>query len=214
MSRKFVQKRPTVGASLPHNAYGRLVGEFQSSSHIPLRGGKDTGRHIYLAIKVATGSSAGIFECAVNIRSDEGTEVLFTQRIEDLESGALPADGFQGGVHLAYGSGGDESDQDAFGLTDQEFQPIENDDLYNRIADLCQNCDRIAAYGMTYSGGDGIHDIHMNSGTEADDSHARDDRVHQDGAIAFYFNLEAGGEKKSYANWVFIKFSSQSVVKG
>ncbi len=213
MSRKFTRTRPTVGASLPHNTYGRLVGEFQSSSHIPLRGGKNTGRHIYLAIKVPTGSHAGIFECAVNIRSDEGTEVLYTQRIEDLESSGAPADGFQAGVHLAYGSGGDESDPDFMGLTDQDFQPIENDDLYNRIADLCQNCDRIAAYGMTYSGGDGIHDIHMNSGTESDDSHARDDRVHQDGAIAFYFNLEAGGQKKSYANWVFVKFSSQSVVQ-
>ena len=46
--------------------YGRLVGEFQFSSHIPLRGGTDTGRHIYLAIKVPDGPDAGIYECAVN----------------------------------------------------------------------------------------------------------------------------------------------------
>jgi hypothetical protein len=213
MSRRFSKMRPTVGASLPHNTFGALVGEFQSSSHIPLRGGKDTGRHIYLSIKVPDGRYAGIYECAVNIRSDEGTEVLFAERIEDLDSGGAPAEGFEGGVHLSYGTGGDASDPDFMGLTDQDFQLIVNDDLYNRIADLCQNCDRVAAFGVTYSDGTGIHDIHENSGTEAGDPHARDDRQNQDGAIAFYFNLEAGGQKKSYATWVFIKFSSQSVVE-
>ena len=213
MSRRFTNRRPTVGASLPHDTYGRLVGDFQSSSHIPLRGGKNTGRHIYLSIKVPSGSHAGIFECAVNIRSDEGTEVLFAERIEDLDSGEAPGDGFQGGVHLSYGTGGDASDPDFMGLKDDDFRPIVNDDLYNRIADLCQNCDRIAAYGVTYTDGSGIHDIHMNSGTQGGDSHARDDRQNQDGAIAFYFNLEAGGQRKSYATWVFIKFDSQSVVE-
>ncbi len=213
MSRKFSKTRPTVGASLPHNKFGALVGEFQSSSHIPLRGGKDTGRHIYLSIKVAAGHYAGIYECAVNIRSDEGTEVLYAERIEDLDSGSAPAEGFEGGVHLSYGTGADASDPSYMGLTDSDFQPIVNDDLYNRIADLCQNCDRVVAYGVTYSDGSGIHDIHMNSGTEAGDPHARDDHEHQDGAIAFYFNLEAGGQKKSYATWVFVKFDNQSVVE-
>ena len=77
--------------SLPHDHYGRLVGEFQFSSHVPLRGGQDTGRHIYLSIKVPEGPNGGIYECAVNIRSDEGTEVQYAERIEDLDSGGLPA---------------------------------------------------------------------------------------------------------------------------
>jgi hypothetical protein len=213
MSREFAKKRPTVGASLPHNTFGRLVGEFQSASHIPLRGGKNTGRHIYLSIKVPQGHQAGIFECAVNIRSDEGTEVLYTQRIEDLDTGGVPSEGFTPGVHLAYGTGGAHSGPDFMGLHDGDFHPIVNDDLYNRIADLCHGCDRVAAYGLTYSDGTGIHDIHMNSGTKKGDPHAGDDRVHQDGAIAFYFNLEAGGQKKSYATWVFVKFANQSVVE-
>ena len=42
MSRKFSAQRPQVGGTLPHNAYGRLVGDFQFSSHVPQRGGKDT----------------------------------------------------------------------------------------------------------------------------------------------------------------------------
>ena len=214
MSRKFTNKRPKVGAALPHDKFGALVGEFQSSSHIPLRGGKDTGRHIYLSIKVPSGPDAGIFECAVNIRSDEGTEVQYAERIEDLSAAGAPADGFEAGVHLYYGSGGDAPETEDMGLTDADFQPIVNDDLYNRIADLSQNCDKVAAYGVTYSDGTGIHDIHMNSGTESSDPHSRDDHIGQDGAIAFYFNLEAGGDKKSYATWVFIKFTTQSVVEG
>jgi uncharacterized protein YukJ len=213
MSRRFAPKRPQVGASLPHNVYGRLVGEFQFASHIPLRGGRDTGRHIYLSIKVPEGSDAGIYECAVNIRSDEGTEVLYAERIEDLDSSGLPDEGFQGGLHLAYGTGTERSGQEFMGLQDSDFGPIVNDDLYNRIADLTQNCDRIAAYGVTYSGGDGIHDIHMNSGTAAGDPHADQDRDHQDGAIAFYFNMTASGQQKSFATWVFVKFANQHVVE-
>jgi hypothetical protein len=213
MSRHFSDHRPHIGASLPHNAYGCLVGQFQFASHIPLRGGQNTGRHIYLSLKVPEGSHAGVFECAVNIRSDEGTEVLYTQKIENLDTGALPPFGFQSGVHLAYGSGGNgPSDQDYMGLKDSDFKGIQNDDLYNRIADLCQNCDRVAAYGMTYSGGDGIHDIHMNSGTKPGDPHARDDRDRQDGAIAFYFTMTAAGQHKSFATWVFVRFNSQHVV--
>jgi Uncharacterized conserved protein (DUF2278) len=212
MSRRFSRQRPSVGASLPHNSYGRLVGAFQFSSHVPLRGGKDTGRHIYLSIKVPDGPHAGVFECAVNIRSNEGTEVLYTQKIEDLDQGGPPADGFQGGLHLAYGTGTDGPDDDYMGLKDSDFGPIVNDELYNQIADLSQNCDRVAAYGLTYSGGDGIHDIHMNSGTGSSDEHSKQDRDRQDGAIAFYFNLAAGGEKKAFAHWVFDKFSTQHVV--
>jgi hypothetical protein len=213
MSRHFSDHRPHIGASLPHNSYGCLVGQFQLASHIPLRGGHNTGRHIYLSLKVPEGSHAGIFECAVNIRSDEGTEVLYTQKIENLDTGALPQFGFQNGVHLAYGSeGSGPSDQDFMGLKDSDFAGIQNDDLYNRIADLCHNCDRVAAYGVTYSGGDGIHDIHMNSGTTPGDPHARDDRDRQDGAIAFYFTMTAAGQHKTFATWVFVKFSSQHVV--
>jgi hypothetical protein len=204
--------RPTVGATLPRNTFGRLVGEFQSASHIPLRGGRETDRHIYLSVKVADGRSAGIFECAVNIRSDEGTEVLYSERIEDLDSGGAPADGFDEGIRLSYGTGPDGDGVDYMGLTDSDFKTIVNDDLYNRIADLSQNCDRMAVFGTTYSDGTGIHDIHMKSGTDPSDPQARGDRDHKDGAIAFYFNLEAAGEKKSYATWVFIKFAVQSVV--
>jgi hypothetical protein len=210
MSRRFSPKRPTIGAGLPHNVFGHLVGQFQFSSHIPLRGGKNTGRHIFLSIKVPTGPFAGIYECAVNIRSDEDTNVTYAQRIEDLDSGSVPALGFEQGVHLAYGNGGDASDASFMGLSDGDFTEIVHDDLYNRIDDLSQNCDRVGAYGLTYSGGDGINDIQMNSCKNPSDPHARQDRDRQDGAVAFYFDMAAGGQSKAF--WVFVKFESQNVV--
>jgi hypothetical protein len=213
MSRRFALIRPQVGGLLPQNQFGRLVGTFQFSSHVPLRGGTDTGRHIYLAIKVVTGPQAGIFECAVNIRSDDGTEVQYAQRIEDLDNGSLPDQGYTGGLHLAYGTGTDAPGLEYMGLQDSDFGPIVNDELYNKIADFTQNCDLVVAYGVTYSGGDGIHDIHMNSGTDPSASQAGDDRVHQDGAIAFYFTMTSGGQRKSFANWVFIKFGTQQIIE-
>jgi uncharacterized protein YukJ len=212
MSRRFTRMRPTVGASLPRDTFGRIVGEFQSSSHMPRRSERENTRHIYLDVKVANGPFAGIFECAVNVLSDDGTEVQYCERMEDLDSGDVPADGFEPDVHLSYGSGPDPNDPDYMGLTDADFQTIGHEELYNRIAGLAQSCDRIAAYGTTYSDGTGIHDIHMKSGSEPSSTQARDDRAHKDGAIAFYFNLEAAGEKKTYATWVFVKFQNQSVV--
>ena len=146
------------------------------------------------------------------IRSDDGTEVQYAQRIENLD-GPLPTEGFQDGIHLAYGTGTDTANLEFMGLQNSDFGPIVNDDLYNRIADLTQNCDLIAAYGVTYTGGDGIHDIHMNSGTVPGDPQADQDRPQQDGAIAFYFTMSSGGQQKSFATWVFIKFATQNVVE-
>jgi hypothetical protein len=208
MSRRFTRMRPTVGASLPREVYGRLVGEFESSSHTPRRSDRDNVRHIYLDVKVPSGQYAGIDECAVNVESDDRTEVLYCERMEDLSSGDLPPDGFDETVRLSYGSGDSPDDM---GLTDSDFQTIDHADLYSRIANLAQNCDRIAAYGVTYSDGTGIHDVHMRSGTEY---HGRvsNEHANQDGAIAFYYNLEANAEKKSYAIWVFIKFDNQTIV--
>jgi len=49
----------------------------------------------------------------------------------------------------------------------------------------------------------------MNSGTEAADSRAGDDRDHEDGAIAFYFDLGGG---KAFTHWDFVKSASQTIV--
>jgi hypothetical protein len=195
---------------LPTKAFGRLVAEFQFASHVPLAGGQNTGRHIYLALQVPDGQFAGLYEAAVNIRSDEGTEVTFAEKLENLTTADVPKAGFQGGVKLAYGTGLDADVVDYLGLADSDFQDIENDELYDKISKLTEGCNKVAVYGVTYSPvGNGIHDVHMNSGTDPDDPHAKDDRDHEDGAIAFYFDL---GDGKAFAHWVFVKFASQTVV--
>ena len=195
---------------LPSHAFGRLVARFQFASHVPLAGGHDTGRHIYLALRVPDGPVAGLYEAAVNIRSDEGTEVTFAERLENLDAAGMPQPGFQAGVKLAYGTGPADDNVDYLGLSDGEFQGIKNDELYDKISKLTEGCNKVAVYGVTYSPvGSGIHDVHMNSGTDPADGHARDDRDREDGAIAFYFDL---GNGKAFAHWVFVKFTSQTVV--
>ena len=103
--------------------------------------------------------------------------------------------------------------QDYMGLNDSDFSPIVNDELYNRIADLSQNCDRIAAYGVTYSEGDGIHDIHMNSGTEPGDQHADQDRDRPGRRDRVLLQHVRGRSAESVCYWVFVKFTSQHVVE-
>ena len=208
MSRHLSTSTPTFGEELTPNVFGRLVGVFQSASHRPLKGGAFNSRHIYLALSTDDG---GPFEAAVNIRSDEDTAVLYTRRAEDVGPAGLPAIGFQAGVKLAYGAGDGPS---FLGLTDQDFQTIQNDDLYQTIAGLAQSSDRVGVYGVTYREGTGIHDVHMNSGTDPADGHARDDRAHEDGAIAFYNAMQIAGQQRVIATWVFVKFDSQTVVNG
>lgn len=210
MSHHFTRQRPTIGAPLPAEIFGRLVADFRFSSHVPMRGGHNTGRHIYLALSVPTGPQAGVFECAVNIRSDENTEVLYTQRTEDVNE--LPEFGFDRTATLAYGKA-PSSDTPSLGLADADFAAIQYDDLYNQISDLARSCERIAVYGVTYDSGDGIHDVHMNSGTDPGDEHSADDRMDGDGAIVFYFTMQSGGQQRSFAQWILIKFATQSLVR-
>jgi hypothetical protein len=210
MSRHHFTNNVLPAGKLPGHTFGRLAATFQFASHVPLAGGANTGRHIYLALRVPDGHIAGLYEAAVNIRSDQGTKVKFTERLENLNAADMPKPGFQSGIKLAYGTGPDGGGVDYLGLKDGEFQNIENDLLYDKISKLTQGCDLVAVYGVTYSPvGSGIHDVHMNSGTAHGDSHAGDDRNHEDGAIAFYFNL---GDGKAFAHWILVKFATQTVV--
>jgi hypothetical protein len=212
MPRRFSKTISHVGIRLPRSTFGRLVATFESSSPIPLHGGKDTGRHIYLALKVADASPEhGIFECAVNVRSEEGTEVLFADRIEQSPPPLSP--GFTQGMHLTYGSGSSDGADVALGLTDDDFSRIENDNLFDRIRNLADDCDFVEVYGVTYDNGEGMHDVHMNSETDPRDRTAKDDRDRQDGAIAFHFARQSGSDKQSFAHWILVRFDVQSIAK-
>ena len=196
--------------NLPTRIFGRLVGGFQFASHVPLAGGSNTGRHIYLAIKVDHGEFSGTYEAAFNIRSDEGTEVQFAEKQTNLSPSDIPAPGFTSGIKFSYGTGPQGGDIEFAGLSDGDFNAIENDQLFDKINSLTQGSDVVAVYGLTYSpNGNGLHDVHMNSGTNPDDPHASGDRDHEDGAIAFYFNLSG---ENAFVHWVFVKFTSQRVL--
>src|SRR5262245_50616897 len=97
---------------LPTLKFGRLVAKFQFASHVPLAGGRNTGRHIYLALRVPSGKFAGLYEAAVNIRSDQGTDVQFAEKLENLDDSAVPKAGFTAGIKLAYGKGPDNDSVD------------------------------------------------------------------------------------------------------
>jgi hypothetical protein len=195
---------------LPAKTFGRLAATFEFASHLPLAGGANTGRHIYLALRIPNGAQAGLYEAAVNIRSDTGTTVQFAEKLEHLNAADILRPGFTSGVQLAYGTGPGGSDVDFLGLSQADFQEIVNDQLYDKISNLTSGSTLVVVYGVTYAPvGSGIHDVHMNSGTDPNDSHAQDDRDHEDGAIAFYFDL---GNGQAFAHWVFIKFVSQSIL--
>jgi hypothetical protein len=196
---------------LPPGTYGRLVGRLPFTSLVPLAGGTETGRHLFLAVQVLGGPWSGLYEAPVNIRSAGGTEILYCERLESLPQAEVPKPGFHPGVRLAYGVGPDGDGTDYLGLSDEEFRPVAGDDLYHKISHLTQGCDEVAVHGITYAGGgNGLHDLHLNAGTVPSDAHAGDDRDRQDGAVAFYFfNL---GEGRAFAHWVFIRFRSQRIV--
>jgi uncharacterized protein YukJ len=134
--------------------------------------------------------------------------VRFAERIEDGPAALDP--GFSSDARLVY-EGGAGAGVDHMGLKNDDFQEIENNELYTRISDLTQNCDFVEVYGVTYSGGDGIHDVHMNHGTDPSDPHSRDDHPNQDGAIAFHFTVSSSGDSQKYAHWIFVRFETQTL---
>ena len=96
-------------------------------------------------------------------------------------------------AHMAPGQAGPERAQLAMALADGR-----------RVR--ADTAAMIVAYGFTYDQGDGIHDIHMNSGEPAGSSHAN--QVNKDGALVFYYRDE---RQDVLRRWVFIKFSTQSL---
>jgi uncharacterized protein YukJ len=94
----------------------------------------------------------------------------------------------------------------AIGLKQADFKPIQNGKLRMLVHDAAREADLVAAYGMTFSDGGGMHDIHYNNG-EPPGSHFHNDPNH-DGALVFYFLTQSG---QPHRRWFFIKFDTQSL---
>jgi uncharacterized protein YukJ len=182
------------------------------------------GKNPHFHIKANAGDSS--FDIAVNIQSDDASEVLYTvdhafqpalpDQLLKLDMGVLALDSKPGGLALDYVRetiGGSP-------MVDRNLMsklPIStpaghrHNDLHNEVVDLLTRAVQdkdgtIYAFGDTFPvGGDpaGIHDIHMNQGNTDDSGHERDNGAWQDGAV--FVNLPAQNV------WiaVFIAFQTQ-----
>lgn len=136
--------------------------------------------------------ATGKFEAAVNVESSQMVGNASPDKLElryhlldqTVEETEWPAEGFTTSAALSYAK---------LGLHDSDFQIVTSGALRTLVATDALQAQRIAVYGMTYSDGTGIHDVHMNTGDH-------------DGAMIFYYDAAHGGPK---ARWVFLKFANQ-----
>ena len=193
---RFVRTRPSAG-KLPSSKFGVLVGSFGHATLVPEGSSRPDNNHIYLWVTIPNGEFTGSYECAFNIHSTDASNVLFTDQEEDLTGQTLPQSGFKV-TSLSYTD---------LGVKDADFVAIQQGDLQSIVTHYAETCDQMAAYGMTYPDGTGLHDIHMNSGEPAGSAHP--ERVGQDGALVFYFQGGAQDQPRPYARWVLIRFDTQ-----
>ncbi len=185
-----------MSGSLPPSQFGELVGTFDHATLVPEGATRPDDNHVYLWIKVASGTFAGLYECAFNIHSTDQSNVLFTDWPQDL-TGTLPPESFTE-TPLSYA---------ALGLKDADFAPVQQGDLQTLVTHYAETCVLMAAYGTTYSEGTGLHDIHLNAGEQPGSGHV--DRQGQDGALVFYFSGSSGAALS--AQWIFVKFDTQTL---
>jgi hypothetical protein len=195
-TKKLKPKPSQAKGRLPANHFGGLVGTIDHLTLSPHDGKKPDNNHVYIWINVPAGPNAGRYECAFNTESTDTSPTLYAVVEEEIDPTEIPTYGFED-ASVSYA---------AMGLTEADFQVIQNGTLRSSVFNWAQHCDEIVAYGLTYNDGTGIHDIHMNSGERPGSGHAN--RVNQDGALAFYYRPPAAAP---YRRWAFIKFSTQDL---
>ena len=194
-NRPLRPRPPQTSSKLPGNKFGGLVGEIDHITLNPHDGPKPDDNHIYIWIKVPAGPLAGKYECAFNTQSNQGGAACqFAVFEEEITLGDFPSFGFWD-AEVSY---------PGLGLKQSDFQPIQNGQLRSAVRDWAQDASMITAYGFTYPGGDGIHDIHMNSGEPAGSGHPN--HVNQDGALVMYYRDD---RHNPHRRWIFLKFQTQ-----
>jgi uncharacterized protein YukJ len=201
--------------------YSVLKGDPQSGKVVFNREGKNP--HYQIALQAA----GATFEAAVNIQSDDGSEVLYS-----VDHAFVPPDpgglnalpmGIQGLVSQPDGLALDFVREQVNGspmveLASMTLLPMSfpaghrHNDLNNEVVDLLNRAVQdpngtMYIFGSAFSDGggpSGVHDIHMNQGNPPG-SHEQDNGVWQDGAL--FVNLPA-----QQNTWiaVFIAFQTQS----
>jgi hypothetical protein len=184
-----------------------LVGAFDHAAAGSQYRNVPDDNHLFFWLRVSAGRHAGLYECAVNLASAHPDSlhapVLYCEREELIPPGALPPEGFHPEVKCSYA---------ALGLRDEDFGPAPQAPFATSLLAYAESCIRMAAYGVTYSNGEGLHDIHLNSheapGSVHRDRLDEDGQPTQDGALVFYF---AGPEETILARWMFAKFPTQQL---
>lgn len=191
-------------AKLTPSVFGALVGMCHYWTLSPHDGTRPDDNHIYLWFTLGAGAYAGQYEVAVNVYSTDRSEGLspddrdlrYYIHTDSVQETEWPEEGFQSqGVALSY---------TGLGLTEANFTPVQMGELRSLVSNHATSCQRISAYGMTYSTGDGLHDVHMNSGNPSGSGYGN--QSGQDGALIFYYDAAHGGPM---ASWLFLKFKTQ-----
>ena len=137
------------------------------------------------------------YECAVHTQLTYQSQMQSCSFVEAIEPGDWPSFGrFSQG--LSY---------EDLGLLQQDFRSATGRSLSDELKSLAIRSDRIQVFGFAHMTGDGIHDIHQNSG-EGEHS-ARLNRPGQDGALVFYNSARPG--VPAHRIWWCLKFERQNL---
>jgi uncharacterized protein YukJ len=201
--------------------YSVLKGDPQRGQVVFNRAGKNP--HYQIVLK----AGAAAFQAAVNIQSEDGSEVLYSvdhafvppdpRALNSLPMGRRPLASENGGLALDFVremvNGGAMVDREGMTLLPKSFPAgHRHNDLHNEVVDLLNRAVQdpngtMYIFGDAFAdpGTQGIHDIHMNQGNPPGEGHNQDNGVWQDGAV--FVNLPA--QQNAWIA-VFIAFQTQN----
>jgi len=181
---------PAASTKLPKNVYGALVGVVDG----PLSDADDN--HVFIWLRVHAGNHAGRYKLAFNVESNDHTEAQYYVYDEQITQADVPVESFTTDATLSYKK---------TGLKQTDFKAIANGQLRTLVHSSVQNTDLIEVYGVTFDTGDGMHEIHMNSGERPGSTHPN--QPNKDGALSFYYKTNGQDVRR----WIFIKFGTQDL---
>lgn len=188
--------------TLPPDQFGGLVGTIDHltlTPHDPQnRNNNPDNNHVYIWIEVPAGTYAGKYECAFNTESNQSnSQTQYYVYEEAVQLSDFPTVGFWADAEVSYAG---------LGLKQENFQNIQNGQLRTAVSNWTRDCTVACAYGVVYDQGDGLHEIHMNSGEKPGSRNKN--RANEDGALVLYYR-NPGSEP--FRRWIFIKFSTQAL---
>src|SRR6185436_13490325 len=134
-----------VRGALPANQFGGLVGTIDHltlTPHDPQgRDNNPDNNHVYIWLDIPAGKYAGQYECAFNTESNQkGSTTQYHVYEEQLDPADLPTVGFWD-AEVSYAG---------LGLTQADFQDIQNGQLRSAVSSWAQDCTLACAYGLVY----------------------------------------------------------------